>query len=1295
MAMKWTRSRLVGGLCAAVTGVVAVGVLAASGPAAPLTVANTAPGKPTGLTVGDRPHPLNVEGAPQFGWLPQDADGNEVQTAYQIEVTRDSDGATVWDSGKVASSDESYVPYAGPALEHGTSYSWVVRTWDRYGQVSPWSAPAHPDTGIADPDWDATWIRRLTSGADSTVDYTFARKQFTLSDPGSPVVRARIYTSAMGEYELHVNGQATYRGDSFDYPGEGQYAVNDITEQARQAQQAGGAAANQLAVGMLAYYHTCTCQGRANGPPTNSTTLAVASVAGDTAIHTASVTGYVAGDVITVDTGASAETRTIAAVGTAGAAGTGITLASALALPHASGASAVSSNGPSGLLVRVVADHADGTRDVFVSDGTWKVTKDTAQTNSTITYRNSDAGDRVEFYDARLEIPGWDTVGFDDNGWQNATVIGPHPRPASATQDRFTHLEGNVSGISYETLHPVSVKTLADGTVIADFGKVTASAPQIHFHNGASGRALTIQTSYRLVNTTLAADAAAGDTVIKVASVSGLVAGDAITVDAAGVGNPEPNPEQRTIVSVGTAGAAGTGVTLDTALTQAHASGKYVEGTRAGTSSTDTQGSNMTWSYTQKDGDQKAEAFTYWAWRYLQINAPGPGETLTADDITALHQHTDAPPDRLATFSSDNATLDRVFELMQRSGLDTSQETMVDTPTREKGQFLGDSVDISFGTMLSAGERTATKRAIREFVYSGTHVWKSTSSGYCTSAPCSYPGYGSLSAGRLNAVYPNGDNMRDIPDYTEFFPDLVWRYYLLSGDRATLASAYATMKNAADYVHAAQPSTGAATGLTWLLPGGSGSYQNGIIDWPSRFGYVFTGNGARTIHAEEAVAAYRFVAKAAELLGNSADAATYGGYAEALTDAIHAKQQIAGDTLYSDGLAVASSTLSAATAVGATNIKVATVAPFTVGDTIAIDYANGANKEVRTITSVGTAGAAGTGIDLDSPLAKTHASNATVSVSTATQVFPAATTLAADAVPGDATLKVASVTGFTASASSEANAGPTLIVGTGADREIRTIADVGTAGADGTGITLSSPLTRAHASGVIVASPSQQAQAFGIYSGVAPKADWSSLAGYIAAQGLRTAPMDWGVTVQALGMADRPDALVDFMTNRDRFGPGQVLAENGTFMWEDWFITGNNSFSHGWGARGITALMEYLLGVSVTSPGAATVLIAPPDRVLRHADGTEWTQRGTVRVTWTRVRGDHVVLNVRVPVNVRATVSLPDGDAATYVASGNGAAQFVGVQDGRAVFTVGSGQTHFVMHGDQVSGAQPNGEHDS
>src|SRR4051794_32372205 len=59
--------------------------------------ANRAPGAPQHLTVDDRREPLAVEGTPQFGWLPQDQDGNEVQTAYELRVSRGSQ--VVWDSG--------------------------------------------------------------------------------------------------------------------------------------------------------------------------------------------------------------------------------------------------------------------------------------------------------------------------------------------------------------------------------------------------------------------------------------------------------------------------------------------------------------------------------------------------------------------------------------------------------------------------------------------------------------------------------------------------------------------------------------------------------------------------------------------------------------------------------------------------------------------------------------------------------------------------------------------------------------------------------------------------------------------------------------------------------------------------------------------------------------------------------------------------------------------------------------------------------------------------------------------
>jgi hypothetical protein len=76
---------------------------------------------------------------------------------------------------------------------------------------------------------------------------------------------------------------------------------------------------------------------------------------------------------------------------------------------------------------------------------------------------------------------------------------------------------------------------------------------------------------FRTTQTTLAAAANAGDTNIKVASVTGMAVGNTLTVDPTG-----SNPETVTISSVGTAGATGTGVTFTPALGAAHASGAIV-----------------------------------------------------------------------------------------------------------------------------------------------------------------------------------------------------------------------------------------------------------------------------------------------------------------------------------------------------------------------------------------------------------------------------------------------------------------------------------------------------------------------------------------------------------------------------------------------------------------------------------------------------------------------------------------------------------------------------------------------
>ncbi len=68
-----------------------------------------------------------------------------------------------------------------------------------------------------------------------------------------------------------------------------------------------------------------------------------------------------------------------------------------------------------------------------------------------------------------------------------------------------------------------------------------------------------------------------------------------------------------------------------------------------------------------------------------------------------------------------------------------------------------------------------------------------------------------------------------------------------------------------------------------------------------------------------------------------------------------------------------SATMSAASVVGANNIRLNSVAGFAVGHTLQVGYSD--RLETVPITSVGTTGATGTGITVDPPLAFAHAQN--------------------------------------------------------------------------------------------------------------------------------------------------------------------------------------------------------------------------------------------------------------------------------------------------------------------------------
>lgn len=73
-----------------------------------------------------------------FGWFFTDPNGDS-QSAYQLEISRVSDGVVVLDTGKVTSTTSNRT-VAGGTISNGQDYRWRVKVWDSEDAASEWSA---------------------------------------------------------------------------------------------------------------------------------------------------------------------------------------------------------------------------------------------------------------------------------------------------------------------------------------------------------------------------------------------------------------------------------------------------------------------------------------------------------------------------------------------------------------------------------------------------------------------------------------------------------------------------------------------------------------------------------------------------------------------------------------------------------------------------------------------------------------------------------------------------------------------------------------------------------------------------------------------------------------------------------------------------------------------------------------------------------------------------------------------------------------------------------------------------
>lgn len=194
------------------------------------------------LTIEDlrceyRVNPIGIDAErPRLSWKLVSGRRGAAQSAYRIRVETSNAAGNVrpvWDTGRVHSNQSIHVPYEGPELESTRRYFWQVRVWDEKGEPTDWSDPSFWEMGLlAAEEWEADWISPDWKEDTSLPQPApMLRRAFVLDER---VKSARLYATALGLYEMHINGRRV--GDALFTPGwtsygsRLQYQAYDVTE---------------------------------------------------------------------------------------------------------------------------------------------------------------------------------------------------------------------------------------------------------------------------------------------------------------------------------------------------------------------------------------------------------------------------------------------------------------------------------------------------------------------------------------------------------------------------------------------------------------------------------------------------------------------------------------------------------------------------------------------------------------------------------------------------------------------------------------------------------------------------------------------------------------------------------------------------------------------------------------------------------------------------------------------------------------------------------------------------------
>ncbi|MHB1627690.1 MAG: glycoside hydrolase family 78 protein [Bacilli bacterium] len=182
-------------------------------------------------------NPLGIDvQSPGLSWVIESTSRGIRQTAYQIIVASTEQNlyhsiGDLWNSGKLVSSQSIHVNYAGKTLQSGQVCFWKVRIWDQEDEETEWSETGKWSMGLLQrTGWVGKWIGLKSKREENGRPAAYLRKQF---DVDKPIRRAFVHATALGVYEVYINGERVgedyFTPEWTDYNTRVQYQTYDVS----------------------------------------------------------------------------------------------------------------------------------------------------------------------------------------------------------------------------------------------------------------------------------------------------------------------------------------------------------------------------------------------------------------------------------------------------------------------------------------------------------------------------------------------------------------------------------------------------------------------------------------------------------------------------------------------------------------------------------------------------------------------------------------------------------------------------------------------------------------------------------------------------------------------------------------------------------------------------------------------------------------------------------------------------------------------------------------------------------